>query len=121
MRNLHELDRYRFLQGEQALAGSNPDPANMGMFTIQMRNGAPLLIIASVGMGWDHVSVSLPSRCPTWEEMERVKRLFFRDDETAMQLHVPPSDHKNHHPYCLHLWRPHNVEIPRPPSIMAAL
>jgi hypothetical protein len=38
--------------------------------------------------------------------MAFVKRLFFRDDETAMQLHVPASDHVNQHPYCLHLWRP---------------
>jgi hypothetical protein len=52
--------------------------------------------------------------------MEHVKRLFFKDDETAMQLHVPPSDHLSLHPYCLHLWRPQDREIPRPPSIMVA-
>ena len=79
-----------------------------------------LSIIASWQMGWDHVSVSLPDRCPTWEELERVKRAFFRADETAMQLHVPPSDHKNLHPYCLHLWRPQWVEVPRPPAWMVA-
>ena len=50
--------------------------------------------------------------------MEQVKRLFFRDDETAMQLHVQPADHINCHPHCLHLWRPHGVEIPRPPAFM---
>ena len=75
-----------------------------------------LRIIASNDAGWDHVSVSLFDRCPTWDEMEMVKRLFFKPDETAMQLHVPPTDHINRHPYCLHLWRPHVGSIPRPPA-----
>jgi hypothetical protein len=66
-----------------------------------------LRIIASWTGGWDHVSVSLPNRCPTWEEMEKVKRAFFKETEYAMQLHVPPSEHRNYHPYCLHIWRPH--------------
>lgn len=123
MRDLRELDRYRFLPGERVIMGGAPNsyPANVGCFTIPRRDGsAPLRIMASNAIGWDHVSVSLQTRCPTWEEMERVKRLFFRDDETAMQLHVPPSEHKNCHPYCLHLWRPHEVAIPRPPSMMVA-
>ncbi len=79
---------------------------------------AQLRIIVGIGAGWDHVSVSLETRCPTWGEMEFVKRLFFRDDETAIQLHVPPADHINHHAFTLHLWRPHMVSIPRPPAWM---
>lgn len=79
-----------------------------------------LTIIASWRDGWDHVSVSRPDRCPTWEEMERVKRAFFLPDETAFQLHVPVSDHISIHPHCLHLWRPHELEIPRPPNWMVA-
>lgn len=85
---------------------------------IVMHNGVALRVIASSGLGWDHVSVSLSTRCPTWEEMEAVKRAFFRDDETAMQLHVPPARHVNVHPYCLHLWRPHHADIPMPPAVM---
>ena len=50
--------------------------------------------------------------------MEHVKRLFFRPDETAMQLHVPPHEHINTHEHCLHLWRPQQEKIPRPPSYM---
>jgi hypothetical protein len=42
------------------------------------------------------------------------------EDETAMQLHVPVTEHLNCHKYCLHLWRPHGVEIPRPPGWMVA-
>jgi hypothetical protein len=78
---------------------------------------AHLKVIASDGGGWDHVSVSLPGRCPTWDEMEFIKRTFFRDDETAMQLHVPASEHIDIHPYCLHIWRPHDMPIPLPPSV----
>lgn len=81
-------------------------------------DGGKLLIIASSGFGWDHVSVSRCNRPPNWVEMEHVKRLFFMPEETAMQLHVPVTDHINAHPNCLHLWRPHNFEIPRPPSAM---
>jgi hypothetical protein len=79
-----------------------------------------LVVIASQGLGWDHVSVSLNYRCPTWEEMEYVRELFFADNETVMQLSVPRSDHLSYHPYCLHLWRPQTQEIPRPPDLMVA-
>ncbi len=88
-----------------------------GQFLVNYE-GRILTVIASDGLGWEHVSVSLRSRCPTWEEMEFVRELFFRDDETVMQLSVPRSDHVNCHRYCLHLWRPLDQEIPRPPAIL---
>ena len=75
-----------------------------------------MVVIATVGDDWEHVSVSRPKRTPHWAEMEQVKRTFFMPDETAMQLHVPAEDHVNHHPFCLHLWRPVGIEIPRPPA-----
>lgn len=80
--------------------------------------GRELLVAASYGMGWDHVSVSVPNRTPNWREMEYVKRLFFKDDEWAMQLHAPPAKHINVHPYCLHMWRPQTQDIPVPAEIM---
>ena len=85
-----------------------------------------LLVVASWHQGWDHVSVTHQppgaptTRCPTWEEMERVRKVFFREDETAMQLHVPAADQVNIHPYCLHLWRPQKGSIPRPPKELVA-
>lgn len=80
--------------------------------------GRSLRVLASWGMGWDHVSVSLSNRTPNWREMEHVKRLFFEDYEWAMQLHAPPSKHINVHPYTLHMWRPQVEEIPVPPRVM---
>ena len=78
----------------------------------------PLTIIFSDGMGWDHVSVSTPNRCPNWNEMCFVKSLFWANDDAVMQLHPPQSDYVNIHEYCLHLWRPQEATIPLPPSIM---
>ena len=125
MRDLRELDRYRLPLPPHVLRviGKGPiDPRYNGAFVIKY--GPPsrsftstdLRIIAASGGGWDHVSVSLEDRCPTWAEMEHVKRIFFRDNETAMQLHVPPAKHISFHPHVLHLWRPHGADIPLPPE-----
>lgn len=119
MRNLHLLDIYRDTSREVISFFGSVGDHETGMFWISSPiDSSSLKVIASSGDGWDHVSVSRRNRCPNWPEMEYVKRLFFKEDEAAMQLHVPPKDHVNCHPYCLHLWRPLNVEIPRPPSIM---
>lgn len=88
-----------------------------GRWVMDSPEGGILRIIASDGGKWDHVSVSRSDRCPTWSEMEFVKRAFFRDQETALSYHVPPRDHINVHNHCLHLWRPQHEKIPRPPAI----
>lgn len=124
MKDLTTLDRYRDVRGEREHYGQNGD-ATCGMFRLRLKRrdghqGAKIMVIASAGEGWEHVSVSTPVRCPTWDEMEHVKRLFFREDETVMQLHVPTTDHISVHHFCLHLWRPIGMEIPRPPSFMVA-
>lgn len=114
MRNLRLLDRYRI--SSMALWGTDGDD-KVGRFIVASPlDRGDLRVIATSGEQWDHVSVSRHNRCPNWAEMEHVKRLFFNDDETAMQLHVPTGDHVNYHPYCLHLWRPLHCEIPRPPD-----
>lgn len=79
-----------------------------------------LKIIASQGdaeIPWEHVSVSLRDRVPTWDEMCWVKDQFFDEEETVVQFHPPRSEYVNHHPFCLHLWRPTHHVIPRPPPI----
>jgi hypothetical protein len=91
-----------------------------GAFVLPFR-GRSLRIIASHGMDWDHVSVSLENRCPNWEEMCFIKSVFFDDEETVMELHVPRSKWINNHPYCLHLWRPQREAIPLPPDIMVGI
>lgn len=95
------------------------NPSTDGSFVIDF-NGVILVVIASVGGGWDHVSVSTETRCPTWEEMELVAKLFFQADEYAFQLHVPITEHINEHPFVLHWWRPRSKlkKIPLPPKVM---
>ncbi len=77
-----------------------------------------LYCIASWGFDWDHVSVRSEHRCPDWYEMDLVRCICFREDETVMQLHVPTADLVNVHPNVLHLWRPQRESIPRPPKWM---
>ncbi len=98
-----------------------------GTFILPLATGT-LRIIASPGdegigpeWSWEHVSVSLANRCPNWPEMCRVKDLFWDETETVMQLHVPLADHRNLHAFCLHLWRPTKLTIPRPPSEAVAI
>lgn len=115
MRDLRELAAYAF---EHPQFGP-PDREGLGgcYMLPSPRTGVKLRIIASNDAGWDHVSVSLEHRCPNWHEMELVKHTFFREGEWAMQLHAPPSEHINIHPHVLHIWRPHEGQIPIPPAI----
>jgi hypothetical protein len=106
-----------------------------GVFLISYK-GITLNVIASDGGGWDHVSVSVEkkNRTPTWKEMCFIKDVFFKEDEVAFQYHSPcgtighcffiswinvPAkiEYINFNPYVLHLWRPHNRQIPMPPKI----
>ena len=87
---------------------------NNGAFRIVI-GGIRMFAIASDGGGWEHVSVSLHARCPSWGEMCLAKDLFWDADDCVMQLHPPKSEWINCHPFCLHLWRPTGKEIPRPP------
>ena len=120
MRRLRELNKYRDRAWERRMGGEGDD--NGGRFQVpsESRTGITLSVLAGVGNGWDHISVSTPLRCPIWAEMEQVKRLFFKENEIAMQLHVKPTNHISVHPFCLHIWRPTDVEIPMPPSWMVA-
>lgn len=128
---LSHLDKQRVPHPSNGHMGG-PD---FGAFAI-LRPKAPVIgtkhhffVIASSGcdeLPWDHVSASgryydqTGKRCfftPSWADMCWLKDLFFRPEECVMQLHVPAADHINVHEHTLHLWRPHNVEIPRPPQI----
>lgn len=79
-------------------------------------------IIASDGFGWEHVSLTVAERnkkakrSPTWGEMCYIKAKFWGKDDTVLQYHPQESEYINRHPFCLHLWRPTNQEIPLPPK-----
>jgi hypothetical protein len=80
--------------------------------------------IASDGEGFEHVSVTLClrqqnrpipiKRTPTWEEMCLIKDMFWDEEDTVIQYHPAKSEYVNNNEYCLHLWRPIGVELPKP-------
>lgn len=121
MKDLTKLDPYRVI--DDRFAPSNPKLE--GLFVIpSVVDKVAMHILCSGSRGWDHVSVSRPDRIPEWIEMEQVKRTFFNDDECALQLHPPTAQYitgvwpGRRSLFCLHLWKPHDLEIPRPPRWM---
>ena len=112
----HVPEKYRLKTGCQK---SDESYGNNGIFIItSLKLKRRLQCIASDGMAWQHVSVSVAGRCPTWDEMCFVKSLFWDPEDCCMQLHPPESEWVNVHPHTLHLWRPIFVELPRPLQIM---
>lgn len=120
MRDLRELDKYRLPEQELQFTGElgGAGEGFFAFYSIYSRKEELIRAIAGSGMGWDHVSVSLGHRCPTWDEMEYTKRLFFQPYEICMQLHVAEKDHISHNPYTLHIWRPQTWVIQLPPNWM---
>lgn len=127
--SFHVPNKFRVRSGP---FGSDESYGNNGAFFVSMpRATAPLKVIASDGLGWDasdipgepweHVSVSLPNRCPTWEEMSFIKGTFWDDGDCVVQFHPPRSEYVNNHPFCLHLWRPTGHDIPTPPAILVGI
>ena len=107
----HVPEEKRVTRGPHA---SDASYGNNGKFYLNIGK-AHLQIIASDGCGWEHVSVSLADRCPTWEEMCKIKDIFWDETDTVIQYHPPKSRYVNIHPYCLHLWRTTDQQIPVPP------
>ena len=114
------IEKYRVrpdsLMGRATGLGSDPSLGNSGFFIIDLE-GHTLRVQASDGKGWDHVSVSLEDRCPTWDEMCYVKDLFWKGNETVVQFHPPRNEYMDDHAFCLHLWLHQGPEIRRPPTI----
>jgi hypothetical protein len=99
--------------------GTEHGSGNNGAFIFPAVAGrGRLLVIISDGGGWEHVSVSNPLRCPTWEEMCFIKDMFWHPDDCVVQFHPPRSQYINNHEYCLHLWRKSNTNFETPPMIM---
>ena len=54
---------------------------------------------------YDHVSIAPKKRTPTWEEMCKVKDMFFYEEEECFQLFPKKSEYVNIAKTCLHIWR----------------
>lgn len=116
----HAPNQYRIRTGPLA---SCDDCGNNGAFALPpIIADRRILTIASDGMEWEHVSVHVElntgkTRMPAWDEMCRVKEVFWDPEDTVMQLHPPKSQWINNHRTTLHLWRPLKAEMPLPPGI----
>lgn len=64
--------------------------------------------------GWEHVSMSLKKRYPTWNEMCLLKHLFFYEDEVVVQFY--PDIKNNIYSNSLNLWKNKNLEFKIPPE-----
>ena len=116
----HVPNKFRVREG--ALASKEED-GNNGFFILKLKlqNIPKIYIQASDGFDWEHVSVSLGPKSkvpPPWHIMCMVKDLFWDAEDTVIQFHPSKSEYVNLHKGCLHLWRPIDVELPRPKSIL---
>lgn len=107
-------EQYRVKSGHMA---SDESFGNNGCFLVPFESYT-FTVIASDGMGWEHVSVSLPNRTPSWKQMCFIKDLFWGDDDAVVQYHQPKSEYVNNHDHCLHLWRPYNANLEMPDSLL---
>jgi len=51
-----------------------------------------------------HLSISHPSRYPTWEEIKEARYRFIPDEITMAQILPPRKEYINLHNNCFHLW-----------------
>lgn len=112
-------ERFRVTAG--MLASTQATHGNNGAFFIPLRDPATNSVlqaraIASDQEGWEHVSVSFPSKTPTWDVMCTIKDLFWGPADWVLQYHPPEREYVNFHPHCLHMWRPIGQAFPTPPS-----
>lgn len=113
MKNLEEIRKTKnlFIEAETANDG-------MGGKYYDSSSNKFLNFIFSYQMGWEHLSVSMPNKMPSWDQMCKMKDIFWNKDEACVQYHPKEEDYVNNHPYCLHIWKPTEVELPTPPHIL---
>ncbi len=105
--------------------GMSPPGSDYGYFIVPasgLKFGVKNLNVISSGSGsdWEHVSVSCVDRCPTWDEMCKIKDLFWAENETVLQFHPMKSAYVNAHEFCLHLWKQCGKNHPLPPKHLIA-
>lgn len=125
----HVPEKYRVLK--HPYLETTKEDGNNGAFFIPQSNGRELWIIASDGsywekdtMGsivWEHVSVHIydgkRTITPRWDEMCKVKDIFWDGEDVVIQFHPRKSEYVNVHKNTLHMWRIVNGDIPTPPKI----
>jgi hypothetical protein len=92
---------------------------NHGLFRIpngSIRN--TIIVTASDEFEWERVTVSKKYESPTWDEMCKIKDLFWDVNDYVLQYHPPRRICSNYTSYSLDLWRPIGGDIPLPPEFV---
>ncbi len=116
-----DLEKHRFKKG--GIPSSKGD--NFGLFLFDLDEKNPMyhhnegvvqlaVIIVSNDPKWEHASVGLLHRDPTWSEMNFVKEAFWGQSLTVIQFHPKKTEYVNLHPHLLHLWVRTDYEIELP-------
>lgn len=90
----------------QRVAGS---PFNSPISSAWKKIGDDVAVLVSESVEaddriWLHVSVSRPTRLPSWSDLRRVKDAFIGKDRKAIQVLPAQSEYVNIHPHVLHLF-----------------
>ena len=62
------------------------------------------IAIEDDGNTWLHVSFARKSRMPDYEDMARIRKIFFKETQKVIMIFPPKEKHVNIHPYCLHFF-----------------
>ena len=103
------------------MGSSAAQDGNNGAFYFESPEpGWQLIVIASDGEDWEHVSVRAHNgkrgRTPTWREMCWIKDQFWDDEDECVQYHPKRSAYVNCHQDVLHIWRPIGQALLVPPT-----
>jgi hypothetical protein len=117
MKTVEEILSYKGIYSDKLKIG------NDGIKGFISVNRIDMSFVASWGGGWDHVSVAPIKRyiVPDWNTMCKVKQIFFKPDETAIEIHPAEDQYVDNLSNCLHLWRANDKEMVLPPSFMVGI
>lgn len=113
MKSIEEIKRTTNLIIEAEAANDG-----MGGKYYDKHSGKWLNFIFSYQLGWEHLSVSMPNKTPSWDQMCMMKDIFWGEEEACIQYHPRKEDYVNNHKHCLHIWKPTEEPLPIPPSIL---
>ena len=89
MKDLRTLNSYRSIEKQRQIGTDTYRRSIYGIFIIPLSSEESAIAIADNGLidsEWEHVSVSTSTRWLTWEEMGKIKDLFFNEDEMHITI-----------------------------------
>lgn len=95
-----------------------PSPYSKTINPYASKNTTLNTMVAPSDSDWQHISISVIGRCPSWREMCFVKDLFFSPEDVVVQFHPKKSEYVNMAKTCLHLWKWNGGDFPTPPKIL---